>query len=575
MKRIALSLTFSLALLSLALAEMPPLVSLTNSNSPITMLEVSAQSNEQEVIHKEITITPDGNFIEEYLCENGTWVHNEHPNVPISKNIFGNYYTFTGNVHGHLVIERNNIIVDGAGHKLQLEGYRSFAISVGTRDRAHSNTQFVGTNNVVITNMVIEDLGYGIELAGSNNVVSGVTLTGGGDSNTKAIWDSGSNNIIRECKIIATEGTGIYVAGSGAIITDNYIADNGAAGIEFPGSAGMLRNNRIVNNRMAFDFDTLPSTSDIIDSSNMVDGKPVYCLINEHDKTVSSEAGYVLLSNCTNITVQDISILNRTDGVVHNSNGIYLYSTRDSLIRRNYLQVGAGVTIGSSCQNLTITGNYVGSGGITLTQSSNVSVTANKFQAIGISLISSAGSLVFNNTFSGCTAGMSLRGAYQNRIQQNRITNCDVGINIFKSDENVFSSNDFINNKQDVREQHLTFEWTGYVYHESVHNIWDGNFWSNYTGKDANRDGIGDTPHIVYEDKRDNFPLISEVDIPELILEPTNSSSPSDTTDGSYEPLPSLENITVAVTVVVIAVAAFTGLLLYFKKRKHFTDAKV
>jgi parallel beta-helix repeat protein len=569
MKRIVLFLTLSLALLSLALAGMPPLISLINPNSPITRLEVSAQSNEQEVIHKEITITPDGNFVEEYLCENGTWVHDEHPDVPISKNIFGNYYTFTGDVYGHLVIERDNIVVDGAGHKLQLEGYSSFAISAGTRDRAHSNTEFVGTKNVVITNMVIEDLGYGIELAGSNNVVSGVTLTGGGDSNTKAIWDSGSNNIIRECNIVATEGTGIYVAGSGAIISDNYIADNGAAGIEFPGSAGMLRNNKLVNNGQAFDFDTLPSTSDIIDPSNTVDGKPVYCLVNEHDKTVPSEAGYVLLSNCTNITVKDISILNRTGGVVHNSNGIYLYSTRDSLIRRNYLQVGAGVTIGSSCQNLTITENYVGSGGMTLTQSSNVSVTANKFQTAGISLISSTGSLVFNNTFSGCTAGLSLRGAYQNRIQQNRITDCDIGISIFKSDENLFSSNDFVNNKQDVWEQHLTFEWSGYVYHESVNNSWDGNFWSNYTGKDANRDGLGDTPHIVYEDKRDNFPLISAVDIPELILEPTNSSSPSDATDGSSEPLPSLESITVAVIVVVIAVAACAGLLVYFKKRSR------
>ena len=492
--------------------------------------------------------------------------------MPISRNIFGNYYTLTGDLYGHLVIERDNIAVDGAGHKLQLEGYGSWAISAGIRDRAHSNSEFVGTNNVVITNMIIEDFGYGIELAGSNNVVSKVTLTSG-DRGGKAIWDSGSNNIIRECRIFGNEGSGIYVAGTGAVITNNLIANNSGVGIEFPSSAGSLRENTFVNNGQVFDFDTLPSTSNVIDSSNMVDGKPVYCWTNEHDKTVPSGAGYVLLNNCTNITVQGISILNSSDGVVHNSNGIYLYSTRDSLITKNYLQTGAGVRIGSSCQNMTIKENYVGSGGISLTASSNVSVTTNKFQTSGISLSSATGCLVFNNTFSECTAGVSLQGAPQNRILQNSVTDCDVGISIFKSDENVFSDNNFVNNQQDAWEQHKTWEWPLDRYYESINNVWDGNFWSNYTGKDANRDGVGDTPHVIYEDKIDTFPLISAVDIPELILEPTNSSSSSEGTDGTSAPLLLWGNVTVVVTVVVVVVAA--GLLVYHKKHKRSLVKKV
>jgi parallel beta-helix repeat protein len=534
----------------------------------IKLTKVSAQSIEPEVIHKEITIMPDGSFVVDYLCDNGTYVYDTNPEVPISRDIFGNYYTFTGDVYGHLVIERDNIVVDGAGHKLQLEGYSSFAISAGIRDCAHSNSEFVGTKNVVITNMVIEDLGYGIELAGSNNVVSKITLTGGGDSNTKAIWDSGSNNIIRECRILATEGTGIYVAGSGAIISDNYIADNGAAGIEFPSSAGTLRNNKLVNNRQAFDFDTLPSTSDVIDASNTVDGKPVCCWVNEHDKTVPSEAGYVLLSNCTNVTVQGISIFNGSDNIARNSNGIYLYSTKDSLIKRNYLQEGPGVKIGSSCQNITITENYVGSGGISLTSSSNVSVTNNYVQSNGISFGGTTDCLIFKNTLKGCATGVSLRTAYQNRILQNNIAECATGINIFKSDENVFSGNNFVSNGQNVWEQHYTFEWPENRYHESVNNEWDGNYWSNYTGRDRDGDGIGDIPHIIYEDKKDNYPLMSAVDIPEIIPEPVNSPSPSPTTAITSTPLLSWENAAVVIiVVVVILVVVGAGLLVYFKKR--------
>jgi parallel beta-helix repeat protein len=532
-------------------------------NSKTTRLEVVAQTIEPEVIHKEITILPNGGFAEDYLYKNGTYVYSEHPDVPISRNIFGNYYTLTGDLYGHLVIERDNIVFDGAGHKLQLEGYGSWAISAGIRDRAHSNSEFVGTNNVVITNLIIEDFGYGIEFAGSNNVVSKVTLTSG-DRGGKAIWDSGSNNNIRECRIFGNTGSGIYVAGTGAIITNNLIANNSEAGIEFPSSAGSLRENTFVNNGQVFDFDTLPSTSNVIDSSNVVDGKPVYCWTNEHDKTVPSGAGYVLLNNCTNITVQGISILNSSEGIVHNSNGIYLYSTRDSLISKNYLQTGAGVRIDSSCQNVTVKENYFGRGGISVASSSNVSVITNKFQTSGISLSRATGFLLFNNTFSECAVGVRLEGAPQNRILQNSVTDCDVGISIFMSDENVFSDNNFVNNQQDVWEQHKGWEWPSARYYESINNVWDGNFWSNYTGKDTNRDGVGDTPHIIYEDKKDTFPLISAVDIPELILEPTNSASPLET-DGTSMPLILWGNVTAVVTVVVVVVAV---LLVYHKKHK-------
>jgi parallel beta-helix repeat protein len=521
------------------------------------------------VIHKEITIKPDGSLVEDYLCENGTYVYDEHPDVPISRSIFGNYYTFTGDVYGRLVVQKDDITIDGAGYKLQLQGAGSFAISAGRHDD-NLRPEFVGANNIVITNIEIDGFGYGIELAGSNNVISNVTLTQG-DRGGKAIWDSGTNNIIRDCRIFANGGTGIYVAGCGAVISDNYIADNGEAGIEFPSSAGTLRNNKLVNNGQAFDFDTLPSTSNVIDTSNTVDGKPVYCWVNEHDQTVPSEAGYVLLSNCTKITVQDISIFNNSDSMTRNSNGIYLYSTKDSLIKRNYLQAGAGIKIGSSCQNVTMTENYVGSGGISLTSSSNVSLTNNYVQSNGISLGGTTECLISKNTLRGCATGMGLWTAHQNRILQNNIAVCDTGISIFKSDENVFNGNNFASNGKDVSEQHQTLEWPLNKYYESVNNEWNGNYWSNYTGGDRDGDGIGDTPHVIYEDKKDNYPLMYSVDIPEIIPEPMNSSaSPSPTTAVTSNPSPSWLNVAavVIVVVVILVVGVGAGLLVYFRKRK-------
>jgi len=191
-------------------------------------------------------------------------------------------------------------------------------------------------------------------------------------------------------------------------------------------SNNMLRNNRMVNNTFNFDVFSLGwSVSDFVndvDSSNTVDGKPVYYWISKRDMVVPLDAGYVALVDCINITVKNLNLKN-------NRPGILLVSTNNS------------------------------------------------------------------------------------KITQNNITNNYYGIWLSWSSNNKFYHNNFINNTQ-----HVCIFRSGYT------NLWDdgypygGNYWSNYTGVDlysgpyqnvTGSDGIGDTPYMIDENNRDNYPLMS------------------------------------------------------------------
>lgn len=58
----------------------------------------------------------------------------------------------------------------------------------------------------------------------------------------------------------------------------------------------MLREN---DKNIYIAFESLPDCIYDIDSSNMVEGKPVYYWVNRENMTVLSDAGYVALINCT------------------------------------------------------------------------------------------------------------------------------------------------------------------------------------------------------------------------------------------------------------------------------------
>ena len=246
--------------------------------------------------------------------------------------------------------------------------------------------------------------------------------------------------------VLVGTGTMILVTADNVEIT-GFAVQNGTYGIFLWFSTGsLLRNNNISNNKWNFGVWGNSSSHFVhdIDSSNTVDGKPIYFWLYQHNKCVPNDAGYVALVGCTNITVADMNLTS-------NEQGVFLVDTRESLI-----------------ENVTMLGNDKG---IVLRTSSNNTIRNNKLVSINFH-------------------GFYLLHSHNNTFYENTLLNSTYGMSILHSTRNTIYHNNFIGNKKQQYQVGCSSVW---------HNqAGEGNHWSDYNGTDTNGDGIGDTsiPHL-------------------------------------------------------------------------------
>ena len=97
-------------------------------------------------------------------------------------------------------------------------------------------------------------------------------------------------------------------------------------------------------------------------------------------------------------------------------------------------------------------------------------------------------------------------GSNYNLIVGNAIINNEKGIHFYESSNSTLYHNSFENNSIQIFDRDSTSE-------NTWENKGEGNYWSNYNGTDTNSDGIGDTPHVLDANNKDNFPFIAPIEV--------------------------------------------------------------
>jgi len=225
------------------------------------------------------------------------------------------------------------------------------------------------------------------------------------------------------------------------------------------------------------------------------------------------------------------SVLNNT--VSGNGYGMRLVFATENVVSDNDIlnNINTGTWVSYSTNNV-FSGNNVSSNTVyafSLSACSDNTFSGNRVSdnTYGIHLSASTNNNLFGNNISYNEQGVYLSASSYNTISGNNIScNTVYGVWFGASSNNVFVNNYAVNNWNSI---YLTTSDNNIIYHNNFintqanttqqpicvgsENFWDngveGNYWSNHTVSDRNKDGINDTAYIIEGKNKDSYPLIA------------------------------------------------------------------
>ncbi len=325
-------------------------------------------------------------------------------------------------------------------------------------------------NNTISGNTANNNDWWGIYVAGSINNISGNTASYNGNY---GIIIQGSDNNISGNIANYNYGDGIFLEGSNNTVSGNALNNNNWYGIYLYYSDYNMISGNIMNDcalKISGGFEELCSHE--IDTTNLVNGKPLYYYTNELNLGTNNftNAGQVILINCSDSLISNLNVSysggislhyckknTLSNNTVNNNNGdgIFLSGSDNNTVSGNNANNNeySGITLGVSNNNI-LSGNnvsYNGDNGIILGSSYNNTVSGNNAhnnEYSGITLDSSYNNIVLgnnanNNEYSGITLGFSNNNILSENTANN---NGFCGIAFFHCDYNIISETTVKNN---------------------------------------------------------------------------------------------------------------------------------
>lgn len=217
-------------------------------------------------------------------------------------------------------------------------------------------------------------------------------------------------------------------------------------------------NGKVINNSI---------TGDAVEEFNSGNGIHLWYSnnIDVMNNRIEKVRDGIYLEFSDNILIQNNESLNNVRYGLH-----FMFSNDDSYIANLFENNGAGVAVMFS-KNIRMTDN------------------------------------IFRNNWGPTSYGLLLKEIYDAEIKNNRFVKNTVGINIEGSNRIKYSLNNFENNGWALKVKGACyanrFEQNNFLsnsfdisYNSNINdNIFERNYWSNYTGYDLDKDGIGDVPY--------------------------------------------------------------------------------
>lgn len=377
-----------------------------------------------------------------------------------------------GTFNSPYIIE--NITIDSQGNGDCIEIY-------------NSNVTFIIRNCTLYnTNPTFEGINVGIELVNVNNghLINNTLYN---NSIGISLIDSYSNSIMENKAYNNSEGIHLYRSGFNNI-TDNILSYNNLINTYFDniglflkyGEYNTISRNQVYKNNGGGIGVQLGNNNKV--SENNINSNEYIGLGISHgeNNTIFKNQvirnkyhGIVDWGQFNNISENDV-IANEFRGIwVLASGGWYNYTSHSYIIKNNILDNGYGIDINT---------NNSFWGGIVLSFCKIVTISGNNIENnddCGILLFSVNDTLILRNL-----------------IKDNN----GVGLLINETSvNNLIYNNSFIGNELNAEDNGKNNQWD---------NGLIGNYWDDYSGKDKNDNGIGDTPYDIpgSAGSKDNFP---------------------------------------------------------------------